>query len=537
MTQQEAIQDENLFQRLKLLNDVGVALSAKRDLDELLEMILLGAKDLTCADGGSIYRMTDNQTLAFEIVRTQSLGLSWGGKNQDPVPFPELPLYDSAGEPNDQMVVCHAALRKKTINIADAYNVENYNFSGTRQFDTKTGYRSKSFLTVPMMDNQGNVIGVLQLLNAIDPETKQIRPFTTEDQRIVESLASQAAMALTNGQLINRLNQMLEGFIEAMAKAIDEQSRFTANHCRRVPIIAKMLAEAISQTNEGTYKDFSFSEQDLYELNIAALLHDCGKIATPTHILDKATRQETVMDKIALIETRFAVLKRDLEIEWLKKKLSAERDMDLAQEKEWKLEYDSKVAALKEECGFLRESNHPNTHMCEDRQKHVEGVSKKTWRDIDGMEQPLILPEEMRNFRIQKGTLNDDERDQVNNHVVSTIKMLEGFPYPQHLERVPEIAGRHHEWVNGSGYPHQVKGDEMSVQARILAIADVFEALTAEDRPYRDPMEIEQALHSLEEMRDSGQLDSELVKVFIDENVAQRYAEEHLKREKALDME
>src|ERR687896_55900 len=288
---------DDLSQRLEQLNAIGSSLSAERDIHRLLETILAAAKTITRADGGTLYRLTEERTLRFEIVRTTSLKYYLGGTTGNPVPFYPIQLSKD-GKPNHGMVAAYSALTGKTVNIADAYCAEGFDFSGTRAFDQKTGYRSKSFLTVPMRNYERETIGVLQLINAQDPETGEIVAFSASDQRLAESLASQAAIALTNRMLINQLEHLFESFINLINSAIDEKSPYTGGHCQRVPVLTMMLAEAVNDTRGGPLSDFQMSDKDRYELKIAGLLHDCGKVTTPVHVVDKATKLETIYDRI-----------------------------------------------------------------------------------------------------------------------------------------------------------------------------------------------------------------------------------------------
>src|SRR5436853_2997339 len=310
---------DDVVQRLDQLNAIGASLSAERDINRLLEAILTAAKTITRADGGTLYRVTEERTLRFEIVRTSSLRYYLGGTTGHPVPFYPIQLYKD-DRPNQSMVAAYAALTGKTVNIADAYTADGFDFSGTRAFDTKTGYRSKSFLTVPMRNHDNETIGVLQLINALEPSSGAIVPFSPSDQRLAESLASQAAIAVTNRMLINQLEQLFESFINLINSAIDEKSPYTGGHCQRVPVLTMLLAEAVSETKDGPLRDFHMSEKDRYELKIAGLLHDCGKVTTPVHIVDKATKLESIFDRIQLIDTRFEVLNRDAELEALRQK-------------------------------------------------------------------------------------------------------------------------------------------------------------------------------------------------------------------------
>src|SRR5258706_1641612 len=321
---------DDLVQRLDQLNAIGASLSAERDINRLLEAILTAAKTITRADGRTLYRLTEEKSLRFEIVRPSSLKYYLGGTTGNPVPFYPIQLYKD-GKPNHSMVAAHTALTGKTINIADAYIAEGFDFSGTRAFDAKTGYRSQSFLTVPMRNHEGEAIGVLQLINAQDPRSGQIVPFSSSDQRLAESLASQAAVALTNRMLINQLESLFESFISLINGAIDEKSPYTGGHCQRVPVLTMLLAEAVNETKQGALADFHMSDKDRYELKIAGLLHDCGKVTTPVHVVDKATKLESIYDRVHLIDTRFEVLKRDAELESLKKRMTL-KPMEAAEE-------------------------------------------------------------------------------------------------------------------------------------------------------------------------------------------------------------
>src|SRR3954469_5486775 len=314
--------ETHFLSKLEYLNAIGIALSQERDIHKLLETILIAAKNLTHADGGTLYRLVEDK-LQFEIVRTDSLSIAMGGTSGNPVPFYPIPLHGPDGKPNNTMIAAYAALTHKTVNVADAYTEEGFDFSGTRNFDKRTGYRSTSFLTVPMKNHEGEIIGVLQLLNATDPATGLVTNFNEEDQRLAESLASQAAIALTNRLLIQQLEVLFESLIELINTAIDDKSPYTAGHCKRVPVLTMMLAEAAHDANTGPLADFRMSEKDRYELKIAGLLHDCGKITTPVHVVDKATKLQTIHDRVELVSTRFEALKAREEARCLREKLAA----------------------------------------------------------------------------------------------------------------------------------------------------------------------------------------------------------------------
>jgi HD-GYP domain-containing protein (c-di-GMP phosphodiesterase class II) len=502
---------EDLGQRLEQLNAIGASLSAERDINRLLESILAAAKTITRADGGTLYRVADDKTLRFEIVRTTSLKYYLGGTSGNPVPFYPIQLYKD-GKPNHSMVAAHAALTGKTVNIADAYTADGFDFSGTRAFDSKTGYRSKSFLTVPMRNHEHETIGVLQLINARDPRSGEIAAFSDSDQRLAESLASQAAIALTNRMLINQLEQLFESFINLINSAIDEKSPYTGGHCQRVPQLTMMLAEAVNDTREGPLAEFQMSEKDRYELKIAGLLHDCGKVTTPVHVVDKATKLETIYDRIHLIDTRFEILKRDLEIQGLKDEL------DAAQVRR-------RLRELDDDRRFLHACNIGGERMKDEDVQRVKRIAAYRWRDMAGHEASFLSDDEVKNLTIRAGTLTDDERKVINHHIVATIKMLEALPWPRHLTKVPEYAGGHHERMDGKGYPKGLKREQMSVQARCMGIADIFEALTAKDRPYKKGKTLSESLEILGRMRLNHHVDPDLFDIFVRRKVYRRYAE------------
>lgn len=567
-------------QRYERLINVGIALSAERDHDRLMEMILLEAKELCKADGGTLYLRTEDDRLKFAIMRTDSLGIAMGGTTGKEIPFPPLHIFDPAtGAPNHKNVATYVAATGNSVNIPDAYEAENFDFSGTRKFDQGTGYRSKSFLTVPLKNHHGRVIGILQLLNAKDPRVEGVAPFDSEVQPVVEALASQAAIAMENQMLIDAQKRLLDSFIEVMASAIDAKSPYTGGHCQRVPELTRLLAEAASADDSEPFRSFSMNADEKYELNIAALLHDCGKVTTPEYVVDKATKLETIYDRIHEIRTRFEVVKRDVEIECLRKLLGGAADPEAVQR-----ERDEKLAAIDADFRFVAECNVGGEFMAPDKVERVKKIAGMTWKrtlsDRIGLGpleryrlanypeptlpvvEPLLadkpqhrLPRDARTFRgddprfgfkldmpvdqynfgeiynlcIPRGTLTEEERFKINEHTIQTIVMLEQLPFPNHMKRVPEYAGAHHEKLDGTGYPRKLTKEQMSIPARIMAVADIFEALTATDRPYKVAKKLSEAIRIMSFMAKDKHIDPDIFHLLLRSGVYQRYAERLLR--------
>jgi len=521
---------QKLLQRLQELNEVGAALSRERDIEHLLERILDAAQMLTHADAGTLYRVTeDGSALRFALVRTHSLGLHQGGTSGQAVDFPDLPLYLPEGRPNDSLVAVHAAVHDRTVSIADAYGSADFDFAGARAFDQRTGYRSRSFLTVPLRNHERELVGVLQLISATDSATGAVRAFSQQDRSLAESLASQAAIAVSNRLLITQLERLFESFVKLINLAIDEKSPYTGGHCERVPALTMMLAEAAHASTEGPLAAFAMTERDRYELKMAGLLHDCGKITTPVHVVDKATKLQTLYDRIGLVDTRFEVLKRDAEIAMLRRQLALRPQADAAAEAQWHEEFQNTLRRLDEDRDFLRHCNLGSEAMRPEDQARVRAIgAAHRWRNPEGQLAGFLSEDEVENLNIRSGTLTRAERGIINHHIVATIKMLESLPWPRHLRNVPEYAGGHHERMDGKGYPRGLKREQLSWQARMLGLADIFEALTAADRPYKQPMMLSQALAVMRKMTENGHIDPDLFDVFMRERVYLRYARQFL---------
>jgi HD-GYP domain-containing protein (c-di-GMP phosphodiesterase class II) len=509
---------DSLWARLSELNEIGASLSHEKNIDRLLENILLAAKSITQADAGTLYLLDEEQqTLRFEILRNDSLNIQLGGTTGKPITFYPVPLYID-GKPNLEMVVSYSALYCKTINIEDAYVAQGFDFSGTKKFDAKTGYQSRSFLSVPMRNHDHEIIGVLQLINALDPKSKKVQSFTQDDQKLVESLASQAAIALSNRRLIQQLEDLFESFVKLINTALDDKSPYNSGHCARVPALTMMLAEAAAVMPE-----WSMTEAEKYELKIAALLHDCGKITTPVHVVDKSTKLHTLFDRIDLVETRFEVLKRDAEIIQLRAELAANGEAEKVAVA--RAIYAERCQQLEADLAFLKHCNLGSEKMADADQARVFTIAKQRWMDDSA---DVLSADEIENLTIRAGTLTAAEREIINHHIVVTIKLLESLPWPKHLKRVPEYAGGHHERMDGKGYPRGLTRDQMSVQARMMGIADIFEALTAKDRPYKAGKTLTESLTILGKFKENGHIDPQLFDIFVRQKVYLAYGKQFL---------
>lgn len=524
---------ESQIQHIGRLNKIGVALSAESNREKLFEMIINQAMEFTSSDGGTLYIMSDDKKeLKFTVVANRSLDTYMGGTKSE-ITWPELPLYKKDGSQNKEMVAVLCALEGQQINIQDVYTAEGFNFEGTKKFDSTTGYRSKSMLVVPMKNYDGDVVGVLQLINRMT-EKGEIGHYDCEDEQSTLSLASQAAMALTNLKLIGELEALLESFIRSIASAIDAKSPYTGGHVRKVAEISVMIAKALHEAESGSYKDVLYDEEQLNEIRIAALMHDIGKITTPEYVVDKATKLETIYDRIESIRYRFEIIKRDMEIEMLKQEIiftKSGKAYDFALMRE---ELQTKINDLESDFYFLQSVNLGSEFMADGHIERLTKIAQKQWRCC-GETRFLVTEDEVYNLSIRKGTLNDEERLKINDHVTMSLKMLSALPFPKKLKRVPEIAGGHHEKLNGKGYPLGLTAEELSLEARVLALADIFEALTAADRPYKPAKKLSEVLKIINFMVKDQELDGDLVRFFLENNLHLKYAKIEL-REDQIDI-
>ena len=502
------------IEQIRRLTRIGTALSAERNIERLFEMIVQEAREFTGADGGTLYIMSDDETeLQFAIVQTETLDVRMGGTGGK-ITWKPVRLIKPDGSPNHENVSAHVALTGSTVNIPDVYAAGGFDFQGTRNFDTQTGYRSKSMLVVPMKNHENDIIGVLQLLNARNEERSEVISFSAECQEMTESLASQAAVALSNNRLIHNLEVLVESFIRAIATAIDEKSPYTGGHVRRVADLTMTIAQKINDATDGPYADVRFSEDQLKELQTAAWLHDVGKVTTPEYVVDKATKLETIFDRIELLRLRFELCGLQAGLRRMNKDAdseSAATDSD-----------DGIEPLLREEFRFLSEANRGSERMSDEMMERVRTIAGRTWK-LDGRTEPLLSSEEVENLNIRQGTLSSKEREIIQNHAAMTYKILSQLPFPKKMRHVPDYAAAHHETLNGRGYPRGLDVTQLPLQPRILALADIFEALTAKDRPYREGKALSEALHILAMMAKDGHIDPDLFAFFQKEEIPLDY--------------
>ncbi len=527
-----------LEDRVKRLQQIGLSLSTEDDINVIFELIMEEAKNITNADGRTLYMISDDgKSMKFEILRTDSMNFAQGGTTGVDITFPPMQLFDEAGNPIHSSIVAYSATTGKTVNVKDAYTEVGFDFTGAKNFDKTTGYRTKSVLSVPLKNHENDIVGVMQLINATDKKSGKVVTFSSDMQQQIESLASQGAVALTNKRLVAELKNLFESFIKLIATAIDKKSPYTGGHCERVPEIAMMLANAVEDTKTGKYADFAMTEDERYELYIAAWLHDCGKVATPPHVVDKGMKLETITDRIETVDTRFEVLKRDAEITMLRRQIELMKEGNSnGAISETEEEFNNNISRLNEEKEFIRKTNRGGEFMEEDDQKRVADIGRYTW-ESDGETINFLDEKEVRNLQIPKGTLLPEEREIINDHIVITIDMLEKLPYPKNLKNVPEFAGGHHEKLDGTGYPKGLKDEDMSTQAKIMAIADIYEALTAADRPYKDGKKLSMAMRIMGFMKNDYEIDKDLFEIFVKEGVYKQYAEKYVKPDQIDDVD
>ena len=511
---------ERLGGQIKKMSDIGRALSGVYDLNALLEMIVDQARSFTNADAGTLY-IVEDETLRFQIVQNDSLKICMGGKTGETIPFPPVELKESN-------VSAFVALKGKSVNIPDVYDTNLFDFTGPKKFDQSTGYRSKSMLVVPMKNHDNDVIGVLQLLNATNPVNNEVIAFSQDYENLSESLASQAAVSITNAKLISNMTELFEAFVKVMATAIDEKSPVTGGHIRRVANLTLTMAEVIHNHDEGAFKDRKFSPDQMYELRIAAYMHDIGKVTSPVEIVEKAKKLQTIFDRIHYIRLRMDYIIQKVKLEGQQKKIELlERKADLTEIKKVELISEKQIQEMEDIRSFINKCNEPGEFLEDETLDKLKEISLRTYLDNEGQQQPFITEDELLNLSIRRGSITDAERKKMQDHAAVTLKMLKQIPFTKKLKNIPSFAGAHHEFINGKGYPLGLKGDEIPFEGKLMAVTDIAEALTASDRPYKKAMPLETVYRILRSMAGNGELDNDMVELFINEEIYKTYQEKH----------
>lgn len=506
---------------LRHLVDISIRLTTEKDSSKLLNEILQVLMSVANADAGSIYSITDNKQLKFETVINKTLGLHLRGDEDSPIDFPNIDLFID-GKENETAIVAHAVNSGKYINIPDVYAALPFDMSAARNMDSLTGYRTKSMLTIPLKDHVDDIIGVIQLIN-VKGENDEIIPFSEELVTLTRSFASLGAISLTNSTLIKGMEELFTTFAETIAMAIDEKSPHTGGHCKRVPALTLMLADAVHDSNKGPLASFTMSEADRHELNVAGWLHDCGKIATPDHIMEKSTKLETIFDRIKYIDAKFEVVKRDLNISYQQEIISALKQNKPIEVKQLERLLDTELKQLSLDRALLKRINVGGEFLGENELNEIQKIANKYTLEINGKTMPLLNDDEVENLSIRRGTLTQAEHDVMKRHMDVTKNILDALPFPKHLSNVSEYALGHHEKLDGTGYPRGLTKDQMSVPARLMAITDIFEALSAVDRPYKKAKPVSECLNILGIMVNNNHLDADIFAVFIESEVYKKY--------------
>lgn len=514
-----------LAQELQELNLIGVKLSAERDTDALLELILTKAREITRSDAGSLYLVEEdedaNLRLRFKLAQNDSLH----------VPFKEFTLPIS-----HQSVAGHVALTGQVQNLEDAYTPPPGSpFQINLAFDRQVGYRTKSMLVIPLKTQKDEVIGVLQLINCKPDPTQRfaspgeiertVIPFSARHQDLAASLASQAAVALENSRLYKNIQTLFEGFVKASVTAIEARDPTTAGHSFRVADLTGGLAEAVDRVETGPFRTIRFTPEEMQEIRYAAILHDFGKIGVREQVLVKA--KKLYPHHLELVKQRAEIIKQGLELRYSQKKIAYLLERGRERFAEQFSADDAEMAALVQEIDdYLKAvvmANEPPV-IPEDFATSIQQIALKSFTDHLGNTRAIITPQEARILSIPKGSLTEEERVEIESHVVHTFQFLTQIPWTKELKRVPDIARAHHEKLNGSGYPYGMRADEIPIQSKIMTISDIFDALTAADRPYKKAVPLERALDILEYEKKAGAIDSALLNLFIDAKVYQRVA-------------
>ena len=515
--------------------DISIRLTTEKEPQLLLDEILQVVMSIANSDAGSIYSITEEDQLKFETVINKSLNLYLGGGSDRFVSFPNINLYID-GKPNQRAIVAHAVNSGKVINIPDVYAALPFDMSAAREMDARTGYRTQSMLTIPLKDHQDDILGVIQLINVKD-EKNNIIPFSEELVTLIRSFASLGAIALTNSSLIKEMEELFSTFAETIAMAIDEKSPHTGGHCKRVPALTLMLADAVNAISKGPLASFSMSDSDRHQLDIAGWLHDCGKIATPDHIMEKATKLETIFDRISFIDAKFEIVSRDLKINYQEQIISAMKNGKPVEVQQLERLLDTELKQVALDRALLQRINVGGEFLGDKELAQIERIAKHYHLVINDIRTPLLNDDEVENLSIRRGTLTAGEHDVMKRHMDVTKNILDALPFPKHLSKVSEYALGHHEKLDGTGYPRGLTKEQMSIPARLMAITDIFEALSAVDRPYKKAKPVSECLFILGTMVEKNHLDPDIFAVFIESGVYKNYISEYANPEQLDDVD
>ena len=478
------------------------------------------------ADGITFY----NKSLEFKILKNRSMNVYLGGMSNKEIKLPPVPIFDESGKPNLQLMVNKTLHSKKKIIISDVYKYNGrykLEFQGPKNFDKATGYRTKSILTMPIIDYEGNAQGVIQIVNALNFETGETISFNKKIVSDLENFTKQVGSYMNQRKLLKDMENLFESLIQLIAKAIDKKSHYTGKHCERVPILTEMISEELCRQKDGAFKKFSLSKDEKNELRIAAWLHDAGKIVTPPHVNDKSTKLERIINGIELVEHRIEILKKDAEIDFLKKKFILLQNDDSKGLEKAELIMNNKIELYNNYMELLDDVNIGGEQLEKSKINQIDKAHREKLV-VNGKILSLLDNYEKNALSIQRGTLDDNERNKINEHVSITYDLLKEIPFPNNLKDVPTIASNHHEKLDGSGYPLGKMDNDLSLQSRILGFSDIFEALTAPDRPYKKANTLSESLDIMYEMCIRGKIDKEIFKVFLDKKLYMKYAYKHI---------
>ncbi|MFO7660359.1 MAG: HD domain-containing phosphohydrolase [Candidatus Cloacimonadaceae bacterium] len=512
------------------LTRIGVALSSVNNLEKIFNLILEEGIAFTNADASTIYKVSDDKkSLDFVLVYTKSLNLKMGG-NKKPITWQSIPLYDKRNRPQLKYIVTNVYHKKRLLCFEDVYETKDYYIAGTKAIDEQNNYRSKSLLTIPLKNHEDEVLGVLQIINALDPHGKIIA-FKDEHIVMLKSLAAQAAIAMSNRKLINDLETLLLQFMHSIAKGIERKSKYSSNHIIRVASLTDMIARQINADVSEKYREIFLSENELKELSMAGLMHDVGKIVTPEHVMDKSTKLETVIDRIELVKLRFELFKKALLL--YKQELGEALILKIA--KQWYPDSIIKSVSdilrqIDSDIIFLKDVNNGGEYLSDKAMERISQILKIEF-DYDSQNWKLITEDEYNHLTIRRGTLSAEERKIINEHVQVTWEMLSELTFPNKYKNVALYASSHHEKLNGKGYPQGLNAKNLPLQSRILAIADICEALTAADRPYKKGNKLSEAIKILAECAKNKEIDGDLLDLMLDSGLYLKFAKQYLKPE------